>query len=310
MKVRINGFELIPGSGITLQNYCAKLLSSSGQQHRHNILAVSEADEDYYTGLFLSIRDARSFCKIQREGGAFKVTHEELEADESIVHFNFFILNKRTFRGLYQYYFGAATMNFFNSFLLDRYREMKAGIVDAEIAKLGQDPPKKKLAAIRKRYAKDLAYSIMERPDSFRERVESLKRVRGFSFDYMSLAVDDKEFQPLSGQAKRINHEVFFQRPADDNFSAIKGAIVNATRAAGIGKYQVRGIDAHDNEVVYKSANDFDVFEEYDYDDVTKTISIDSANLVKSIDESYVIAELLDIAGRKTIKQLLTVAAR
>lgn len=273
-------------------------------------MAISDVDEDYYTGLFLSIRDARSFCKIQREGRAFKVTHEELEADESIVHFNFFILNKKTYRGLYQYYFGAATLNFFNAFLLDRYKEMKNGIVDAEIAKLGQDPPKKKQAAIRKKYAKNLTYSIMERPESFRERVESLKRVRGFSFDYMSLAVDEKEFQPLSGQAKRINHEVFFQRPADDNFSAIKGAVVNATRAAGIGKYQVRGIDAHDNEVVYKSANDFDVFEEYDYDDVTRTISIDSNDLVKSIDESYVIAELLDIAGRKTIKQLLAMAAK
>src|SRR5262245_5589696 len=98
MKVKVFGFELHMGNGITNDDFFTHVSTLSGKPLDDRIIALHKKG-DFWRGVLLSVKDAKAFCQIQRSGNAFTVTATELQKGANPVDFNFFVIHTATAKG-------------------------------------------------------------------------------------------------------------------------------------------------------------------------------------------------------------------
>ena len=307
MKIRIYGFEWFLGKNITFDQFIEFLINNTSGKLIHNrIFGLTERDA-YFVGLFLTIKDIKAFCQLKKEEDRFIITPKLLEDQTKITDFNYFLITKKTGRGLYQYYHQSAAPNTFCAFCKKEYDKLKKELIDAEVNKL-ESPTEYQKRKIRKRYQGSLRYATLLKPDSFENYIRTLKKVSSFEFEYSTLSPVMSAFRPLTPYTKRASHKVFFHNQSS-TMQAIKDGIINIVRQ-GLRRGRVKGVDPEGNEVTYKLINDYNTIAEYEYDDVVPTIRIDSQKIEKSIKESYLINEMIRIARSPSGKALLDTPSR
>ena len=110
MKVRFIGFALESKCPMSFDNMFAQVESRHGVHqdagdHKRLYYIDSNAHPDYYCGLVLTIKNQKKFCKLtQLQDGKTKISVENLKDHDSLMEFNFFVLHKREYIGLYQHY--------------------------------------------------------------------------------------------------------------------------------------------------------------------------------------------------------------
>jgi len=310
MKVRILGFEWITSKGITVSEFCNYLESISGREFSKRVIAVTKKD-GFWVGILLSIKDMKAYCEMRDEKGGFSISPKELDRSTHIADFNFFIIHPETGRGLYQHYHNSPAINTFCFFNKQRYDELKSKIIENEWRGSGSGDEEKKLA-IMKNYEGSLRYSLPMTEKDFQQCVSGLKKINHIVYEYSYFTEQERLFSPVGTYAKRMTHKVVFPKSKkvltpqflNDIKDAITEMIPNLKGA------RLKGVDPEGHEAVYKLINDYDPFAEFDYEDVIRTVKIDSTNLLKSICDAYFIDKMIEISRQPEVKAILSVKTK
>ncbi|HJS45213.1 MAG TPA: hypothetical protein VJ753_02320 [Rhizomicrobium sp.] len=108
MKITFQGFQLFAGDGISLPEFAKVLIDQSSATKEHKFadhdrlfLFEEDSDKDFYTGLLITAKDQKTFPELRKKGGKLTIKISELEAGARLMDFNFFVLNKKAFCGVY-----------------------------------------------------------------------------------------------------------------------------------------------------------------------------------------------------------------
>lgn len=182
-------------------------------------------------------------------------------------------------------------------------------MIKKEIEKAGKIS-KAQRHAIEAKYYGLLESKILVRPESFEDCVEALSQIKSFKFEFITLTAQEKAMSAISKYASRMTHIVNFNKKDDQN--SIAKAIGKMLKIDGqnMKKGVVKGIDGYGNEATYKLFNDYASFDQFKFDEIIQTIKIDSTDLVQTIKDSYIVNELLSLANKPNIKQILSVPVK
>ncbi|MCM8529455.1 MAG: hypothetical protein NE327_23225 [Lentisphaeraceae bacterium] len=123
MKVKTYAFEIKRTQEKDLRNFFNRLKSDTNEFVTNGLVGKkvlrTHIIDDYIVGLLISLKDQKSFFKFKR--GGFQIKKEDLEADESLMEFNFFLFSFKSKRGLYQEYHYSTHIESFCRILTDKH---------------------------------------------------------------------------------------------------------------------------------------------------------------------------------------------
>lgn len=308
-EVKILGFEwILNGGKIKEKDFCDHLVTLSGHELDKKILVMTKQN-NLYIGVLMKITDMSSFCQIKIEGGNFTLSNEKLEKGAKMADFNFFILNPKTMKGLYQYYHKSTSLNRFSFFIKKRFNEYKKKAVEnaiLEAKKKSNDGKlsKKSEKEIRSDYASFFRYAPILKPDSFEEYVQKMKDISYFEFEIVTANILDTRRVAFSKYAKRTSHKVFFDQTGGV-LSNIKNSINQLCKAGEFKRAKIKGIDPDNQEAIYNLSSDVEQFATYDYDDIAAHIKLKSDDLTGSLERSKMIKELFNQYSKSKIQAIL-----
>lgn len=215
MNVKFQGFELdIQGTGILWEDYLAHLATKSGSEIRHGsfgrILCLDTAvDNKYALGLFVTIKDQKRFCEIREQSGQFQLVTRDLDDDARMADFNFFLLNKTSHRGIYQYYHQSCSLQQFLSFLISQFNSSKKDRID-EIR--SADEALDTEATVTSIKETKLTTQILVKQESFEELIDEFRRIKELKFEFVTYDADSSIFRPIRDVMKKRTERVLFER--------------------------------------------------------------------------------------------------
>lgn len=296
MKIKFMGFEWKLGKGISIDNFCTQLGKASGKEMDNRILAICKKD-GFWVGVLLTIKNIKAYCQLKNDGKEFIITPKELDENSNMVDFNFFAIKPESGRGLYQYYHNSAGTNTFCAFCRKRYNEYRNLLIEKERLEAGGDAIlKSELAKIKSKYSGVFYYSTLLKPNGFEDYVNTLKKIKFFSYEFSTIDSEEQNMTPLGKLAERKVYKLFFSRDPSIT-DRIKEAIINLSPSKKCKRAIIEGLDENDNDAVYKLLNDYNSYAEFDYNGLVKTVNINSSDLISSINESIIIKDLLRLAA-------------
>ncbi len=296
MNVKFQGFELsvCKAGGITKDDYIEYLSSISGTEIRYSpfnrILGINlTGNKNYILGLFVSIKNQRRFTEIHSNRGQFELVAKDLATGSRLADFNFFILNKNTLRGIYQYYHQSCSLQQFLGFLSSRFYDLKK----REIEKIKESPeyPDGTLDARLKKVQKSLLNTqVMVRSETFHQLIDQLDEIKEMKFTIATYEADEGWFTPLRECAKKRTERILFNK---DMLSSIRSGIREVTSKNDLSDVQIKGKFRESGiEATIKLFDNVDDFGQYDYDKLTEHLAVD----IDSFCESEIIKLLLHTA--------------
>lgn len=307
MQANLMGFIWSLGTGITLEEFFNHLATLNGKPEKFGeydrLLSVGTRG-DYYVGLFLKIKDQRRSPEITNAGGKFTISVRSLAEGTNLVDFNFFIINKKTQRGMYQYYHQSCSLNQFCIFCAQQYEGLKESKIEAALAGVGGDAAstadKKR---IKKAYKGSLSYENMVRSETLQALLDELEQIKYFDFTLAAIDDNDALLTPLRPYAKKQRRIVRFKATQ----VGVVNAIVNIVKAKGIRVGRVGGVDAEKREHVYRLIENPDKFAEFEYDEIADETILN----VAKVEESPFFDEMLGVIdGDAAIKAMFETQVR
>ena len=226
-------------------------------------LIYLDEKDGFYVGLMLTIKDEKTFCQIKRDPSkATKLYVNKIGEQDSLVDFNFFIINKKTKRGLYQYYWHSCSLRQFLSLLRSKYVELADKADAADIKKAGG-----------KRAARAFAASPMFREESLDELLTNMESIKSFQFDYTAAFLPDDDASPLADSVTTESRSFKFKSTAG------KGTIIKAIKAviksesvlnASVGAVES---DVGLRRFILEEERNLESYGNQDFDDVTAQMS-------------------------------------
>ena len=130
MQVRLVGFQLkVEGKGkLTLATFSDSLAAidpdtPKEKDSRRLLFLNTHHNPTYYVGLVVTVKDHRTYCELLKSGGLMSVKVNALDHDSNLMEFNFFVYNKTTGAGLYQYYHQSCSANSFGDLTKKKFIE-------------------------------------------------------------------------------------------------------------------------------------------------------------------------------------------
>lgn len=299
MRVRLHGFDLSLGA-IDLDDFLLHLKSLKGNEHKfrgdYRLLYTGEHGH-YHLGLLLSAKEQRRFCELTGSQGNFKVTVRELRKHNRFVDFNFFIVHKKTARGMFQHYRGSCGLSSFGFLLRKHYNDIRDLRKNAELqaadGKQDEDAIKK---AIRAKYKDTLVCTPMYRQEDFEHILRQLTKIRSFSFDMTTLTKREAWLTPATNFIERERHTVTFSR--DGGLKNIVNAISTAIKKDEVNEISVIGLDPTTEEFcTYRLFKNLDSFAQYEFD----TIADNSTLNLENVEQSPFFQQMLDVASQNAV---------
>jgi len=302
MKITFQGFRLYAGDGITLPEFGDVLVKNSSAVTEHNFnnhnrlfLFEDKSDPEFYTGLLITAKDQKTFPELRNNKGKLSIKVSELAEGSRLMDFNFFVLNKATFCGVYQHYHESLSTSQFGVFL--RYffwKAEKESRITAKTKELmqaeGLDATTAEAKA-RKSFKKLMTFHLFYKPDDFEKILKEMKEIKQFQFDISTKTAVQSVFSP-DIQLKRRQESLAFANST--LVEKLSNAIGSFVKKEHIARGKVIAIDANDEvRPVYLTKN-IDGFGEFDFDEVTSEIELD--DLAKDFAASPVIKNLLAAA--------------
>lgn len=293
MKARLMGFEWHLGQGITLSALMARLhgLRDTKVDFRNydRLLYICESG-DYFTGLFLTVKDQRKFAEVESNGRTYHISVRDIERGKNVVDFNFFIIHKRTCRGLYLYYHQSCSLNQFSYFCKHEYDKLKDMLISEAATEAGGVSAS---AAIVKRIKREFKGSLMcktmVRRESVPQLLDELDMIKTFEFDFFAVQANMPVFTPYDGTAKRMSHRISFK--PDIPLHRRKQSILASITAGRLSHGRIEGRTG-DLDRVIRLIDNPDCFATYDHDYVADHMRVD----LDSLASSWGVAQLLAVA--------------
>lgn len=295
MLVRILGISFEPKAIITLKELFSYLFNKADEQIEMNnvnrlIVVDQKSDSKYFIGVVVTIKDQRRFCELAKEQGKMLIKVVNLKKQQSIMDFNFFIVNKKTGFGLYQHYHQSCSIGQFAFMLSNRYREIADGRIrnDMEKASKVNDRIEK---TIKKKYAGKLNWNILVRKENLKNILLELQKIKSFEFDFMHLESDEPIYRPLRNNVRKERRKFTFIR--NSPIQLLSSEISKIANRLNLHDGKVFGEDVDGISRAIRIMDNPDNYGEYEYDDVA--LKLNNLDL-SSISKSWVIKELLNRA--------------
>ncbi len=291
MKVKLFGIELRTGNGISLADFFSYLASSPQSSIEYNghprFLYVSESG-DYHLGLLISTKDQKKFLELSQSGGDVEIVARDVSEGSQLADFNFFLIHKKTGRGIYQHYHHSCSANQFGYLARKHYEEFKTKRVASET---GVNSSETELKSARKKYAGTLEWTQMVRPETFDALVSHLSQIRSFDFKFSTISDKEPVFRPLSNIAKSVTQTFRFTKTVSIN--NVANAIKQALKMFNIDRGRIDGMDSDGiAQVIFLECN-LDSFGEFEFDAIADKMK---KFLPKEFSKSWFMLEILKAA--------------
>lgn len=327
MEVKVYAFELFFGKGVCADVFfnhlrpegirkaqsVASQLEKSGAPTSAEILLIDTpaSHPDYISGLFLTIKDAKAFCGLKGKGGKLEMSAKSLEAGTAMSDFNFFVLNRKTCRGLYQHYHQSKAATTFCRELGYKYSEYREQLIKEEASKLLTENRRlSEGGAIRKakkKFARFMESNIITRPESMPDLIQDLRMLNKLVIEPKSYKNYTKFARSHTGLLKRVKQTLYFEKH-QNVLSECKDFAASLIKTGQLKSATAVGLDINGNEATLKLNNDYQVLTYYDYNDVVAAIDVD--DIAATVETAPMIKELLNLTGAGTIKALLETPAK
>ena len=301
MKITFQGFRLYSGNGITLPEFAEILAQASSadteykfNEHHRLFLFEKDSNEEFYTGLLITAKDQKTFPELRNEKGKISIKVSELAAGSRLMDFNFFVLHKITFCGVYQHYHASCSPAQFGVFL--RYffwKPERDARIEAKKAELVQNgiPAEKAEEKAKKAFNRSLKFDLFYKPEDFEKILQTMKEIKRFEFDVSTKVAKQKIFSP-GVELKKVQERVAFANAA--LIDKISGAVSGFVKNNKIERGKVIAIDpTGEQRSVYLTKN-VEGFGEFDFDAVTAELEIE--DLASEFSTSPVIKNLISAA--------------
>ncbi len=253
-------------------------------------------------GLVITVKSQKKFCTLVTEQNNFTLTAHELKSNERVADFNFFIFDLSKNIGLYQYYHHSCALTSFNILMQSLFYDVLSGKENSEVqATETSQRAGSFFDKLHKKYAGRLAWSIIERPGVFADRVARMKDISNFEFEFGETGTEGGTFTPLVPYVKRFKHSLAAIQTgsAVEKVSAFAGWI----RESNFNKARIIGLDETGSDVIYKLYHDFDMYARYNYDDMVPSLQLDPNNVAQSMLENKIVAELRNVYAAASLSR-------
>lgn len=267
MEVRYLGFSIsTKNEKVSVEDLYDQLEQNSGKENLSLKLPrrifFEKSKGDYYKGMILTIRDQTKYCKMQDQGGNISINVENLQGNEKLLEFNFFVINKNTGRGIYQEYHHSCSINTFFKYLKQEFNKVKTESIKDEIANL-QSPTDKDKSAIRKKHKKPIDLSMLcDKSDLF-DAIAELTRVSSLEYTLETVEPHQGFGKPLADICKRKREAIIFE---DVKPATIADTLRYHMDSLGIKKGRITGYESKDKKVSYPINQRPEYYGVYDFD--------------------------------------------
>lgn len=277
MQVRLLGFRFdVDSKNLSLDSFAAAVSAQpTDQKAAHDsqrlLFMNNKCNPDYHVGMIVTVKDQKTFCRLVSGNGSLLVKVDELELDTKLMEFNFFVINKATGTGLYQYYHQSCSLTSFGYLVAKRFREYKESLIQAEIDKIPQeDRSEGGIDKIRKHFKGHLKWEMLVRAEKLEELIAELARVKSFEWTVATPTVEQDDFKPLAPYIRNQKSKLAFEVGAPVN--ALAKAISAVVAALGVVKGRIEGQDADGLDRVLRILDNPENYGEYDYDDLASKL--------------------------------------
>lgn len=295
MLVRLIGFQLkVEGKGgMTLESFANALTEINAgnpekSDDRRLLFLNNKHHKDYCAGLVVTVKDHRTYCELVNSGGSLLVKVNELDHGSNLMEFNFFVFNKITGAGLYQYYHQSCSVNSFGDLAKRRFVDCKKNFRQLAIDEAGEfisEADRKKIEA---RFVNRINFSIIVRKEALKELISEMRRVKAFQYAIATPEVPQDAFAPLKKFIKIKTERLSFsvKTPTISVADAIDAFVSRTTLQRGC----IEAVDENGIDRIIKVMNNPDTFGEYDFDDLVPRLN--ELNLT-NFEQSWVVNELI-----------------
>lgn len=313
MKVRLYGFTLEAGHTNSSLNDLydhMELFSGNADNTRTNerrIYFSKDADPTFARGLIVTVKDQKAFCKLIDENGRLVISVENLQGDDKLMEFNFFVVNKTNGIGLYQQYHHSCSLGVFGAYLKERYRTISEGAANQAIAALrhqGQHTNRRE-TAIRRAHRGGLSVATLVHRGNLAAVLRQFMRIKSFEYEFAQLDAIREVAQPLQPYVTRRKEKVTFEpRYA---VVTIANAIHNAVIAIQPKSGRVHVETEEGDLLSVKLADIPEHFGEYDYDDIASQLdNLDTADFA----QHRTFTELQNVCNSDPYRHIFTARVR
>jgi len=303
MEVRTYGISISTKSKhVSVENLFSKLSGDSkvtdvGKNNERRFY-VDHSDQDYYKGLVVTVKDQKTFCKLQ-EANNGEITievenlNEENDKNNRLMEFNFFILNKSNGFGLYQHYHNSCGVSVFGNYLKSFHKEIRDDLANQAIESYEKEHGSisvEQKQEIKKSYRNSLSCTLLTRPDDLEKILEDLHEIGAFDYEYTTVEAIARKGEPVSSFVKKRSEKVSFIDTAKKQ-ELIK-AIVSQVNFFGLKKGKVTGKDESGEAKSIKIIDMPEHFGIEDFDSVVKKLN--HLN-VKDFADHQITSELIKI---------------
>ncbi len=281
MKVRFLGFKIDVGT-IGLAEFLREQIQLSPKTFEHSsvsrLLYLREVGSEF-VGLLLTIHDQKRFLELST-GKQFAISVRELNGTNRLVEFNYFIINTKTRKGLYQHYSGACGLTAFGNMLKKRYIQMIADRRHAQIAPRRSTLGKAGIRKVRQEIKGTLDLAAILTAEDFAELVKAMSRVQTISFAYRTPEIRNTALVPITDFLGRQVTTIGFKKGTA--VGRIKDAAINLAKGKEFDNISVAGFDAAGDHAVYHTEANLTHFGKYEFDTLVTQKSIDLSDFAAS----------------------------
>lgn len=204
MIVRSYGFSLEAGHGhVSVADVFRYMADNNGQpdtskSNERRFYIDDQSDAKFVRGLVVTVKDQKAFCELVKDdGGGFVISVKNLEGENKLMEFNFFVVNKTNGLGIYQHYFHSCSTHTFGDYLRKRYFTLSNAMAEEEIAaaNAANELSDKQEKAIRKKYRKPLSFSILVHNEDLAVVLARFQEIKSFEYEFAAI-VPDTEVSP------------------------------------------------------------------------------------------------------------------
>lgn len=279
MDIKLLGVEFEFGKGITISDLFDKIAANNGNpitlQNYGRFLYIDDLG-DYYAGLLITTKNQKKFLEFKNDAKNSRIETKDVTQGSQLADFNYFLINKKTNRGIYQYYHNSCSLNTFGTLCKYYYDTHK----EAEIAKAVKIEKDVKLPKIRSRYAGSLKWNILVKPENFKDLISRLSTISYVTVEVTTLAYKNTIFTPMANKAKRISQKFTF--PKDSAAAMLVDEISDFAEHPDVASARVEGTDKAGHEQVIKLENTPDSFGSFDYDRIAATMNLSPKDFARS----------------------------
>lgn len=284
MKVKYLGFEIRTEKNlISINDFIENNLNFELKDIFKRNVFIDCADIGYYKGLILTVKDQKAYCKLQGSVDDLEIKVENLSGHDKLIEFNFFVINKSTGKGLYQFYYQSTSLSKFKEILKRQFLGYRAILLQNEYEtnlKIGKSESRSKKDS-NKKYKDTLGLDLLVKPQTLSQLLQKCKQIKSFEVEFATYDYIRKLGLPMPAHATKLKQKVYFDK--DTKVRELASSIVQFIDQEEPVGGTIMVLDEFGQEMPYKLMDTPDLFHEEEFDDlVQKLNSVKVGNFAQS----------------------------